>query len=467
MTDPKTPEGAPPRRASAKTTRRKLLIGAGAALGATAGAAVLLRSRIMARLSQWTRLPEFAATPPLVPHDSTRDKRTLYLSQDKSPADNVDAVLDKLGGVEKLVGADDVVVVKVSAQWWNIGMTNVASVKRVLERLLAREGFRGEIVVIENTHFRLADGSGLSRAWTRPSERNVDVPGWNKMGDLIPHFAGKPVSFVGLVDGGESALAGEGWHDPGREHGVYGGDGRGPIAAGEDRDGYFWDFERVFRMKRSWVDYAQTPLTWPRFTSPGSGLVVDLKDGVLTRKDGRLAKADKKLVFWNLTTANEHSSTGLTCCCKSAMGLVDMSAGRRGTDPRVRDYQSVHYFGEPGASWRMAGPLAYFAREVRTPDLYITCAEYTGVTPAGGLPGADPDLRIEAGSAMHTRTVVAGTDPVAIDAWVARNLLMPHAGKNRASHDLDDPDAMLTKFLRHYREVFQSGTLDPALIETA
>ena len=116
----------------------------------------------------------------------------------------------------------------------------------------------------------LHDGSGLSRAFTKPSERNVDVPGWASLGDLVAHYRGQnaPVSFVGLVDAATNELAGDHWHDPAHEHGVYGGDGRGPIAAGELRDGYHWDFARTFEKKRSWVETSRTPLTWPVFTSP-------------------------------------------------------------------------------------------------------------------------------------------------------------------------------------------------------
>jgi hypothetical protein len=156
-------------------------------------------------------------------------------------------------------------------------MTNVAAAKRVIEHIVEQPGFRGEVVVFENTHFRdpgKAEGDparGLTRAWTHPSDANVDVPGWTSLGDLIPYFAQRnaPVSFVGLVDGGESALAGDEWFDPGHKHGVYGGDGRGPIAAGDGRDGYFWDFAQTFSLKRSWVRHAQTPLTWPSISATG------------------------------------------------------------------------------------------------------------------------------------------------------------------------------------------------------
>jgi hypothetical protein len=286
------------------------------------------------------------------------------------------------------------------------------------------------------------------------------------MGDLVAHFAGQKdrVGFVGLVDAGPSNLSGHTWRDPGHEHGVYGGDGRGPIAPGEERDGYVWDLAAAFRLKRSLVDHAQTPLTWPVFTSPVSGLVIDLKHGLFHREGGRrVAVTDRKLTWINLTTANEHTSTGITACCKSAMGVVDMSAGHEGTDPRVRDYQSVHYFGEPSASWRMAGPLADFAKKVRAPDLYLAVAEWVGVTPPGGLPARE-DPRLPAAAAHQTRTIVAGQDPVAIDAWLVRNLFMPIGGAQRRLYDLDDPASTASKFLRYFRQVHGSGTLDPALV---
>ena len=62
------------------------------------------------------------------------------------------------------------------------------------------------------------------------------------------------------------------------------------------------------------------------------------------------------------------------------------------------------------------------------------------------------------------RTIIAGTDPVAIDTWAVRNLLMPISGANKAICDLDTPDAKVVRFLRYYREVAGTGTLDESLI---
>jgi hypothetical protein len=448
------------------TTRRVFL--AGGAAVAAGGIIYSMRRRIVDALASRTRLPSFAATPPLVPHDPARDRRTIAVAAGGTPEGNVDAALARLGGIGKFVGTDDLVILKVSAQWWNQGMTNVAAVKRAIEQVLDRPGFRGEVVVFENVHFRLKDGSGLARAFVHPSVRNVDVPGWDRLGDLGPHFArlGAPVSLVGLVDAGTSALSDDDWWDPEHLYGTYGGDGRGPIAPGEIRDGYWWDFDQVFRFRRSLVDHAQTFLSWPRFTSPHSGLVVDLKKGIFRRDGGRLVPEQRKLTWINMTTANEHGSTGFTGACKSTMGVVDMSAGRLGTDPRVRDYRSVHYFGSPDASWRMAGPLAWFAREVRAPDLILTIAEWVAATPVGGEPQGE-DLRHAEASAFRKRTVVAGVDPVAIDTWCVRNLLMPIGGPGRPLYDLDDQNAKFVKFLRYYRQVYGSGTMDLSLVDVA
>ncbi len=461
-------------------SRRKVLIGAGAA-AALGGATYVMRNRIRSYIDKKTVLASFSATPPILPHDPTRDRTTIYVGKGGGPAANVDAVIGKAGGMSKLIGVDDVVVIKVSAQWWNQGMTNVAAVKRAIEHVLEIPGWKGEVVVIENTHFRFTDKAvddparGLTRAWTAPSVRNVDVPGWTKLGDLIPHFAGlgAPVSFVGLVDGGPSALAGDPWFDPEHRHGEYGGDGRGPIAKGDPRDGYHWDFEQVFRLRRSKVGHAQTPLTWPRFTSPRTGAVIDLRDGVLRRDGDKLVADGRQLRFINMTTGNEHGSTGFTGACKSPMGLVDMSAGALGTHPKARGYQSVHYFGRTGRphgeadpTWRMAGPLAYWNNQVRRADLYLTCCEWVAITPKAGYDGAD-DMRHHAATARQVGHVIGGTDPVAIDAWCLRNLMPQLDSANAAMMAVDDPEAKAAKFLRYFRQSAGWGTLDAGLVTVA
>lgn len=442
--------------------RRRRLLTVGAGTLGLSGALYGVSRRLTTRLGNWTQLDEFASGSDVSPTPMGVSPSRIYVSRNQSATNNIDTVLSKLGGIQSKVGSDDLVIIKVSAQWWNQGMTNVAAVKRVIEHILERPGgFNGEVVVFENTHFRLRDGSGLSRAWVRPSERNVDVPGWNTLGDLLPHFAQKqaPVSFVGLIDGGSSALAADHWHDPEHLYGVYGGDGRGPIESGSERDGYHWDFNNVFELRRSPFDVARCMTTWPRFTSPHSGLVIDFRDGVMRRTPNGLEPTGRKLTWINLTTANEHAATGLTAATKSTMGVVDMSAGELGTHPLGRGYRSVHYFGKgaPGASWRMGGPLAHFANVVRAPDLVISVAHWVAFTPAEPLLG---DLRMEAASAALVQTVVAGEDPVAMDAWLCRNVMRDVARVNfTALLDVDNEQSAVSRFLRYYRQVRGQGAI--------
>ncbi len=462
-------------------TRRTVLVGGGAGLVAAGGMAFVLRNKIKNRIDRWTTHDSFSATPPLVPHDPVADRTSIYVARGGTPAHNIDDALTRMGGMRKVVGVDDVVIIKVSAQWWNTGMTNVAAVKRTIEAILDTHGpaFTGEIIVFENTHFRFPGRAsddpttGLTRAWTHPSQWNVDVAGMDKLIDLAPHFErlGAPVSFVGLIDGGGSELSGEHWYDPDHAHGVYGGDDRGPIEAGDPRDGYHWDFGHTFRVKRSWVAHAQVPLTWPRFTSPRTGRVIDFRDGAFRREAGKLVPEPRKVRFINMTTVNEHGSTGMTGACKSPMGIVDMSAGALGTHPAVRDYQSVHYFGripgvpgEQAPTWRMAGPLAYFGDHVRKADLYLSVAEWVAVEPEGGYPQEEDDMRHHKACAHRASTVIAGVDPVSIDAWATRNLLMPIGGRHRAMLDLDDADSKVSRFLRYFRQTAGVGTIDASLI---
>jgi hypothetical protein len=459
--------------------RRTLLIGGGAAVAAFAGGTYVFWDKIKRRLDVWTRKDSFAATPPLVPHDPARDRATIYVGRDGGPAGNVDTVLAKLGGIGTIVGADDLVIIKVSAQWWNTGMTNAGAVKRTIDHILDLPGFKGEVVVFENTHFRFPDrahadpAAGLTRAWTFESSWNVDLPGRDRgrLLDLAELFPGKPVSFVGLVDGGGSDLSGDPWYDPEHRHGTYGGDGRGPIGGNEPRDGYHWDFGQTFRLARSRVMDAQTPLTWPRFTSPRSGEVIDLRDGVLRRDGDRLVATGRPIKFINMTTCNEHGSTGITAACKSPMGLVDMSAGALGNHPRVRGYQSIHYFGrlpevrgDRSPTWRMAGPLAFFGERVRRADLYLTVAEWVAITPDSGYDDTAEDMRQARSCAVKAGTIVAGVDPVAIDAYCAREILHPRAARYKAMLDVGDPDSKTSRFLRYFRQTAGWGTLDPALV---
>jgi hypothetical protein len=74
-------------------------------------------------------------------------------------------------------------------------------------------------------------------------------------------------------------------------------------------------------------------------------------------------------------------------------------------------------------------------RPVRRPDLNIVTAEW-----AGWAHRTDPDR------ATQVRTILAGTDPVALDYYGAKHLVLPLSGR-RLDHDPDHPDSAIRRFL--------------------
>ena len=111
-------------------------------------------------------------------------KTAVYRAVNGTPAENIDRVLELAGGIDRIVGADDVVVVKPNVQWWNQGAPNLSAMSRIVERIFERPGgVRGEGVVAENCHRGSAPLSSQSSGWVRPFERNSDLPGVRNMGE--------------------------------------------------------------------------------------------------------------------------------------------------------------------------------------------------------------------------------------------------------------------------------------------
>ena len=78
---------------------------------------------------------------------------TVYRAVKGNPQTNLERVIGLLGGIEKIIGADDVVVIKPNVQWWNQGAPNIQSLKALIDLIMERPGgFRGEVVVAENCH---------------------------------------------------------------------------------------------------------------------------------------------------------------------------------------------------------------------------------------------------------------------------------------------------------------------------
>jgi hypothetical protein len=364
----------------------------------------------------------------------------IYMSRNGTPEGNVTHVIESMGGIQKLINPDDIVVIKPNAQWRGHGGSNTNAIKGFIDLVLAIPNFNGEIIIAENHHAAIDNSLG----WTT-THRNGDF----NLNELVEYFNQKGYPNVTKYH----------WHDAGPNPVPLqfpGGDGH-RVDGPEQGDGYVWtdeDFEFEGR---------KTKMTYPVFTSAHSGVTIDFKNGAW--KDGDYTQQPIKFV--NFATLNHHSPTfGVTASIKNYLGVVDMTCGVHGTEPE--GFYNFHYVGlgwsrehllgnfvetnltSPGIqkfktfmkcvrhfgpfNGATGGAVGHFMNTVRQADLNIIAAEFVGhegrqVTP------------------VQMRTVLASTDPVALDYYAAKYVLYPLGGKHAKYNNPDWTDGPFRKTL--------------------
>ncbi len=281
-------------------------------------------------------------------------------------------------GPDGIVGAADLVLVKINAQWAQRGGTNTDVLKGVIARVLEHpDGFTGEVVVVENTQ-----GVGMLD-W---SEANAEDHG-QSAADVVRGFAeaGHPVSST-LWDAVRAIPVAE-------------------YDQGDDRDGYVigpLDPE------------THGSVSYPKFRT-ARGRRVSLARGIWNPATSTYD--DAALTFLNIPVLKCHGAVyGVTGAVKNHMGSMTtaLSTGA---------HSSVRY-----------GMLGKFLAEVRRPDLNILDCIWVLARPPYG-----PSCTYA--QATRLDVLMAAEDPVALDIWATKNLLVPAILANGyATYPMQDPD---------------------------
>lgn len=346
---------------------------------------------------------------------------TVYRAVNGSPATNLTKVMDLMGGINKVIGSDDVVLIKPNVQWWNQGAPNLSAVSTFVDLIMNRPGgFDGEVVLMENCHRGPSPWNSLGSGWVPQFERNSDLRDLSNFNGLCSHLKRKykvKFSVRHLMDVGA---------------------GGSRVFGPEDGNGYVYcDGTRgvpliVCENGLTGKDRRVTIMTYPIFKTD-KGTVVDFKNGVWEKG----AYTGQPLRFINFPALNHHSVyCGVTSAVKNYMGITDLSGG---PDPGnggylIKNYFNFHSF--PFNKWA-SGPspgmlgkeIGTFMKTIRRADLNITTAEWVGLSSR-----TDPPV-------VQTRAVLASTDPVALDYHAAKYLLFPNS--NLAIHDPDNPKGPL------------------------
>jgi uncharacterized protein (DUF362 family) len=268
-----------------------------------------------------------------------------------------------------IIGKDDVIIIKVNSQWDERGGTNTDLVKAIVQAIVDHpQGFIGEVIIADNGQ---AHGS-LSY------DRNNAEDTSQSMQKVADSFSGDRVSTY-LWDTITTKRVNE-------------------YVDQDLQDGYV-------------VESSSSPetglvVTYPKFKTK-FGTNVSFKLGVW---DSAAATYDsRRLKVINVPVLKSHGGYGVTASVKHYMGVVSEKLSQ---EMGGGAHRSV---GSGGMGTEMA--------QTRFPALNIIDAIWINANPGQG-----PSTSY--GSATKIGVIAASTDPVALDYWAAKNILMPAAEAN-------------------------------------
>jgi len=291
-------------------------------------------------------------------------------------------------GPTGLIASDDVVIVKVNCQWDERGGTNTDLLKAIIHALVSHpEGFMGEIIVADNGQAQYGStGRGGSLDYSRNNAEDIS----QSVQTVVDSFVDSYDVSTYLWDTITTNQVAE-------------------YADGDSEDGYV-------------VSATPDPTTgalvaYPKFRTE-FGTPVSFKRGIWN-PETKAYDADRLKVL-NVPVLKSHAGYGVTACVKHYMGVTsDKLTARLGS----RAHNTIRTGG-------MGSEMA----ETRYPVLNILDAIWVNAIPLGG-----PRTRYN--DATRTNVIAAGTDPVALDYWAAKHILIEAAQSRGATNVASmDPD---------------------------
>jgi len=296
-----------------------------------------------------------------------------------------------------IIARDDVVIIKVNSQWDERGGTNTDLLRLLIAAIVKHpEGFTGEVIVADNGQAQYGStGRGGSFDYTSNNAEDIT----QSVNKVVNAFGGHRVSSY-LWDGITITRVKE-------------------YSAGDDKDGYV---------------VAETPsqhtgalVSYPKFRTK-FGTFISFKHGLWDPKSRTYDTNRPKVI--NMPVLKSHFIYGVTASVKHYQGVVsDKLTAQLG----ARAHVTV-----------AAGGLGTEMAETRFPALNIIDAIWVNARPQGG-PGTKYD------AAERVNVIAAGIDPVALDYWAAKNVLMQVArAKSYENIAHIDPDNVSPRSFGHW-----------------
>ncbi len=280
------------------------------------------------------------------------------------------------GGTSGIINHNDVVLIKVNCQWKCRGTTNTDVLRGLIYRILQHpEGFSGEVVIFENGQGR-GNFEGYSPG-AYSSWPEIDNGVWVNAEEENILTVDYLVNSVFRSDPVSSFLL---------------DDIRSNFITKDDHSSN--GYRRI------------SNVSYPCFTTE-RGNRVELREGLWNGTD-----FDSNLKLINVPVLKTHGGTGITGVLKHSYGILSMADGSI----------DIRHYAESGTQCGKMWSL------VRAPDLNILDCIWVSYESLSGYP---PETTCRA------NTLLAGFDPVALDYYASKYVLLPVGGSRAQEHHPD------------------------------
>jgi len=293
------------------------------------------------------------------------------------------------GTPEGLIANDDVIIIKMNGQWDYRGGTSTDLIKSVIQVIVDHpDGFTGEVIIADN-------GQGLGDLDRRYSNSYYQNQSAAEVAEFfLPEWDVSTVLWDDLKE-----MTVEDYNDA--------------------------DFTDGYVRSSVWNDDTDLYVSYPKFRSPTTGAYISFKQGIWTNGSG--FDSDKLKVI-NMPVLKTHFRYGVTGCIKHYMGLPQgyvVSA----VDPSIpHEHFSIGL-----------GGMGTLMAETRAPVLNILDMVWINPHPLEDSYIVGPWSSYSV--ARATDIIGASLDPVAMDYWVAKHVLIPTAEYlNYTEYTSLDPD---------------------------
>jgi hypothetical protein len=287
-----------------------------------------------------------------------------------------------LSGPSGIIAPEDVVLIKVNAQWKYRGCTNSDLVRGLIQRILDHpDVFTGEVVIFENGQGRGSLDCDTAGGSSNPyPDRKVHANANDERHSFL-YLANEifqdPRVTSYLLDSIRSTFIGDNDHST---------------------EGY-----RIYEN-----------VSYPCFTTAG-GNRIELREGIWT---GSGYSQNLKLINVPVLKHHDRGGSEITAALKHVYGILSMKDGQS----RYR-----HYSGLGNTCGKM------FV-SVRTPELNILDAIWVSHASLKGYPEE---------TTHRSNQILASQDPVALDYWAAKYILYPIDSNDRHHPDFPGIDIWL------------------------